>query len=521
VIFREKIKLASLVHASGVVFFSAFRNLREGFVSGNHPQNLVNPASLRQDYFKQDCPPDLRAPVNILKAIRRRLLANTLLSGWMAWAGWILTGLIVAGALSAKLAVWMVLAVFLAVIGAIAIFAWVWRTRLSIYETARRLDEVAGLQDRISTAIYLGEARNPEGVIQRQRRDAVSRLRKVEPRGLFPVRMPAAAPRALLLVLAVAGLFTYRIDHKAPLVALVQTTARSPLVQSMRSPLAHGIQKDLQRSISQVTLESKGSAGQDSGSDARSSSEDLWSSGDKAGGDPQADQQNSLEVGGMPQDQMQGPSDQTGASSAAFKQDRNSGAPWQDATNENTGRAETSAQPPDAQRAGNTKQSLGQSLMQALKNMFSKSSTRQSDLRNSQLPQPPMQDAPQSGDFQQPGTTENDRKSESRGISDAKDQSSQNAGSGAGSQQGTKMMRRNLETHPVNAVPDRVALQASGYRDQTRVRVDPETGTARLGVQNVPLQGETVVNGAEQENIPARYRLYVQRYFTRVDNRKQ
>jgi hypothetical protein len=30
-----------------------------------------------------------------------------------------------------------------------------------------------------------------------------------------------------------------------------------------------------------------------------------------------------------------------------------------------------------------------------------------------------------------------------------------------------------------------------------------------------------VVNGAEQENIPARYRLYVQRYFEHTENAQQ
>jgi hypothetical protein len=81
-------------------------------------------------------------------------------------------------------------------------------------------------------------------------------------------------------------------------------------------------------------------------------------------------------------------------------------------------------------------------------------------------------------------------------------------------------MRKELDSHPVNAVPDRVALESSGFKDQTRMRVDTETGAAQLALRDSSSQSEAVINGAEQENIPARYRLYVQRYFEHAENGK-
>jgi hypothetical protein len=158
--------------------------------------------------------------------------------------------------------------------------------------------------------------------------------------------------------------------------------------------------------------------------------------------------------------------------------------------------------------------------MQALKNMMSNSPNQQPSNRQNQQP-PNGQGTPQSGNSQQPGATESDKRGESRGNSDAKQKATQTASEGAGSQQGTKELRKDQEAHPVNAVPDRVALEASGFKEQTRMKIATETGTAQLAVGNQAAQQDAVVNGSEQENIPARYRFYVQRYFEHADTGKQ
>jgi hypothetical protein len=157
--------------------------------------------------------------------------------------------------------------------------------------------------------------------------------------------------------------------------------------------------------------------------------------------------------------------------------------------------------------------------MQALKNMLSNSSSQQANNRANQ--QPSGQGTPQSGNSHQPGATEGDKRGESRGSSDAKQKATQTASEGAGSQQGSKELHKDPNPHPINAVPDRVALEASGFKEQTRMNVQAETGTAQLASRDQSAQGEAVVNGAEQETIPARYRLYVQRYFEHADNGKR
>ena len=192
--FREKMQPPAPGNISEPGFFSAFKQFWTGIFPSHATQGRQKQPSLNQDFPKQDCTPELRGLLDTLQAIRQRILANIFLGGWTAWSTWILIGLIVVFAISAKLAIAMILAAILAAAGAAVILVWTWRTRLSTYQTACRLDSAASLQDRVSTAIYLGDAKNPDGMIERQRGDALARIAKVDPRGLFPLRAACRCP---------------------------------------------------------------------------------------------------------------------------------------------------------------------------------------------------------------------------------------------------------------------------------------------------------------------------------------
>ena len=160
--------------------------------------------------------------------------------------------------------------------------------------------------------------------------------------------------------------------------------------------------------------------------------------------------------------------------------------------------------------------------MQALKNMVSNSQNQQSNNQGNQDPQQSnAQGLPQAGSANASKSNENGPKGDSRGSSDAKQKPSQSASNGAGSQQGLKQTRTDFDSHQVTAVPDRVALESSTYKEQMRMRVDTEAGTSRMATNNVSSQSVAVVNGTEQENIPARYRMYVQRYFEHTETGQQ
>jgi hypothetical protein len=523
VLFREeKTQMPAPAKIFGLRFFSVSNGIRSRIDSLKRTPSPSNQISLSQDFRKQDCSPELYGLLDTLLAFRQKILANEFLGGWTVWVTWILLALIVVFSISAKLAISILLAGTSAVVGAAAILLWTWRTRLSTYQTACRIDAAAALQDRVSTAIYLGNAKHPSGMIERQREDALARIAKVDLSRLYPLRMPVVARRALVLFLAVGALYVYRLHHKPPLTALLQMTARSQLVQAILSPLMNALEKDVQRTMALVTAKPDALAEEVRASESAASNEDLWqSSGDK-NADAKDDQQDSLDAGAgeAPKDQQQTPGDQNGSPSEQSRPQESNSQQSQNGKNPGDSSQGDSAKPSDSQGSQSPQESLGQSLMQALKNMMSDSSKQQSGNRENQKPQQQnSQGAPQSGNSHQPGSDESDKKGESRGNSDAQQKPTNSASNGAGSQQGLKELKKNQDSHSAaHAVPDRVALESSGFKDQTRMRVDTETGTAQLATGDGSSQSSAVINGAEQENIPPRYRLYVQRYFEHANN---
>jgi hypothetical protein len=489
---------------SGKASFSVLKDAWAGLSSGDRAKDLPNHASLQRDLSTGSCPAELHGTLDVLKGIRQRILTNTVLEGWTEWSICILIGLLVAGAVIAKLAGVLILSIILLVIGMAVIFTWIWRTRPSTYETACRLDAAAGLQDRVSTAIYLSDVQDSEGMIHYQRRDAISRLAKVDPRGLFSVRTPATAIHALVLVLVFGGLFVYRINHRAPLIALLQSTARSSLVQSIFSPIVHAMEKDLERTIALVTMKPDPVADEVRPGEALPTADNLWQPLDDK--NPDAKDTKPQDVMNAQDEDQEGQPQGQGNPNAmppadAQQQQGNNGQPQQGDQKQS-----------DSQ---GSQQSLSQKMMDALKNMMSDPKNQQNS-KNGQQQNP--QSSPQQGGNPPPGSQESDKKGDSKGISDQKQNASKSAGSGAGSQKGTNEMRKDQAARPVNATPDRVALEATGFKEQTRMRVDTETGEAHMAVKDGSPQADSVINGAEQENIPARYRLYVQRYFEHTDN---
>jgi len=485
---HEKVKSAAPGIVSGPAFFPALKRIWKVISAENQRQPVANLVFQGRDFGKHDYATELHGVIDSLAAVRRRILTNTCLQGWMKWWTWILVGLIVAAAFSTKLAGVVILAAILVTIGALGIVVWAWRTRPSAYDTACRLDSVAGLYDRGSTAVYFGAIENTSGMMLRQRRDAVTRLALVKPRTLFPIRMPAATGRLLVLALAVAGLFVYRMHHRPPMVALWQSTARSQLVRSILPPFVHAMEQDLRRTAASMNLKPDLLGDEIRPGDA-TPPDDLWQPNDENGIKTEDGQQNwqdaNLDEQQQDQSSSRAPGDQDEMKPGDSQQQSDSQQSSEGKDNQSP--TSNSQQQSGSQNSG---QSLSQSLMQALKNMLSNS---------------PGQQMPNQMNNQQA----------------ANPQKAQNNGSGAGNQQGNKNMQKDQPALEVKAVPDRVALESNKFKEKTLVRATTETGTAQIPVRNVSPQAVAVINGAEQENIPARYRLYVQHYFEHADKNGQ
>ena len=435
-----------------------------------------------------------------------------------------MVGLIVVAAISVMLAAVMTLAAILLIAGTGVLLTWIWRSRLSIYDAACRLDSAARLQDRASTAIFLADTKNPDEMMRLQREDAVARLKKVDPRGLFPVRMPSAANRVLVAVLIAAGLLVYRVHHNPPLISLLQSTERSQLVQSVLTPIVHAMEKDLQRTVALV-VKPDDSTDEVRAGENNPPPDDLWQNGDDKQNDPQNGDQGAPDAG--PDDQQQNQTSSSGnqtpsSNSSESQQQQQGGAQSQQSQNASSSAQKSSQQQQQESKEGEKSQSLGQSLMQALKDMMSNPQKQDSNNQGNQ----PSQDSnaqgqPQSGNANSTNGNPNGQKGDSRGSSDAHTNPSESASNGAGSQAGLKQKRVDFDSHQVTAVPDRVALETGTYKEQMRMRTETEAGTAQMAIHDVSPQSEAVVNGAEQENIPARYRAYVQHYFEHTDTGEQ
>jgi hypothetical protein len=514
---RGRIKLTAPGKFSGQACVAALKGYWRELSSRAFPTPVSRHGHSAPAYHSSDpatCSPELRDLIATLEVIRRKMFANSLLRSGVKWFVWLLFGLIGAALVIANFGGAVISIVALAVIGVIAIFAWTWRTRPSNYEAARRLDSAAGLKDRLSTATFFGAIDDSGGMVAEQRKDALARLATLDARRFFPVEVPGNLRRAGALALIVTGLFAYRVHHRAPLIVFLQNSARSPLVQSLLTPIAHAMEKDLQRTLALVTHKQDAAADQAQRADAVNT-DDLWKSDQGAGSEDQKDP-SAANAAEPPQDQMDPDGNQEGDPNGEARQSDSYSQSQQGKNGEENQNGKAQAQQ-NEQQGPEGRQSLGQSLMQALKNMLSNSPSQQS---NNRAQQPNAQGTPQAGNSQQPGQNESDKRGDSRGNSDAKQKASQTASEGAGSQIGTKELRKDQAANPVNAVPDRVALEAGNYKEQTRMKVATETGAAQLADRGLSPRQDAVTNGAEQENIPSRYRFYVQRYFEHADSDK-
>ncbi len=425
-------------------------------------QGLMNSASQRLQFGKDSCAAELHGLLDILNRVCKRILANTFLRDWLRWWSWILIGFIVVAAFREKLAGTLVIAAALAGLGAAAIFVWLWRTRPSAYDAALQVDRAAGLKDRISTALYFGNKTNPEGLVLSQRRDALQRLPQADLSELMSLRMPATARRTLILTLAAVAFLTYRMYYQPPMIALLEATANSHLVQSMLSPIARVSEKDVQRAAQKP--EAQNDAARRAG-EAPQAGDDPWKQSDQQRQADDADQGNFAP-------EQQDPSLGTAADSA------------------------------------NSAPSLSKSVMDALKDMLS--SGQQPPPGPGDQPPPDQPGQQRASEQKQPG--QGDEQKGSQDGPDAKENSAQNA-SGAGDQQPGSKERVKNEPMKVKAVPERVALESKELKEQPKIKATAGVGSAQIVTTNITPQAAAAVNGAEQPDIPARYRSYVQQYF--------
>jgi len=441
-----------------------------------------------------------------------------------------LVGLLVVAGFSHRLGMAVIGAGALIGVAAAVSLIWAWWTEPSAYGVAARLDAVGGLYDRLSTALYFADVKNPGEMLLHQRGDALERLSQVDAPGLFPIRLPVAVRRTLVLAVAVTGLLVYRLHYNPPMTALVRKAANSHLGKGLLVPLLDAMKRDFFNTVALVDPGAEVKASPDAqvvpglpeaadGEEAQRG-ESGMSSDDASQQDPDAGDAAEPGDPGEAQEGEAG-SDQQGQAQNAADQNQ-SGSPQEQ------------QQPPSGQATGNNSSgsneqqqpSGAQSLLQALKNLMKNASGQQSQDSTQSADLPPGEQPPGSEGSQQSGNTPV-QGSKAAGMNGNGDQqsgpgpNSKKPGQGAGN--GTSPATQTGEGKlpglalPKNTLAQRVSLDSTDYRQQGHTRTSAAPGTAEVPLRDLEPQGVAAVKGEEQENIPVRYRMYVQRYFEHGD----
>jgi len=484
--------------------------------------SLGFPTTQGQNLDKRSYSSDLADLVDALKIVRSRVLANAFLVSWLGLVRWILLGLIIVALVSRHLALPLFLAGGLAVLSALGAAMWVWWSRPSAYRLAYELDSATGLCDRLSTAIHFGTVEHPDPLLLRQRRDAEQRLKGVDAKALFPVRMPAFARSLLVLALIVGGLFGYRSHFSTPMLSLMRQISGASLQKSVLSPLA-AMKNELLALVQRDTEPQQAAVDKDAVpglADAKDTDKQLAG---ENGIDPDDDSEQ--EAGSQSPTTQGEEGDLQQGSPTSQGQDAGQAASGPQQQMGSTNQKQPQGAGQNGEQGGSDQQPQGQSpagnsVMQALKNLMKNMAGDQAGSQGQAGGQPSSSgSSQQAGNSAGQGAKSDDAKDSTDQKSSGSTSDSQKPGSGAGN--GSTPLPSQGKPAPAiagNLVPDRVDIQANNYRQQGQMRTLAIPGDAQVPLRDVKPQPTAAVKGAEQENIPERYRLYVQRYFERTDS---
>jgi len=493
---------------------TSLKHFHWGFSNGNGHAHSHAPsgrvAAAGADFDKHAHAAGLAGLAHAVSVVQHRIELNRFLDRWAAWCTWILVGLLAGGIFSPVFFPLLLAGAALAIAAGVACLIQAWRKRPSAYVAACLLDDAANLRDRLSTAVFFASAKEPADVIVlHQRSDATKRLAQVDPPSLFPLRMPAAALRVLILALVVGGFVAYRVNHDPPLMALLEKTAGT---HSAISPFVRAVEKDLASTFKgrEPLAERRGLNDelirQEQGASADFSPLDGSKPNDSADGPLGSQLPNNANQSGPDQDLSQ----QTGNTPGSKGNQKSANDENSDASNGNQqGRS------PDTD---NSQQSLSQTLVAALKDMFSDDAARPESITPKQESDEKALDAGPSEATQSPDAPQGNGNPESE-QPDPAEQYLESKGGTAGQMVGAKKMQK---TAPLPGIskPNRVDIDSSGSVGAGHARAKVAPSTAQVPLTDASPVSTVAINGAEQEDLPARYRVYIQRYFDRAKSSK-
>lgn len=465
----------------------------------------------------------LKEAIASVERVRRTTLVNQFLQYWMKWWGGLLIALLAVAAFAQSLRIALIAGAVLVALGAAVSVIVARMRRPSVYRAACLLDSAGGLQDRLSTAIYFAKSEDVDGMLLWQRQDALTRASRLNPAVLFPIRVPSIMKRVAVLALVAAAFLGYRVNHQPPVTRLVQKLAETRIAKTVITPELKAMEKDVAAALG---LEEKNGFDkelrqtrqrderQSGDADASASLKDVSADkSDLTNGNMDLQGENAEKSQDM-SNQQQNPQ------SMPQQGEPTDGQP--DSDNANQQQPGSSQSASQNQQAG--QQSLSHTLMQALKDMVSKATGQQSGQSQGQnspnAQQSPNQNASsnadskseaQKGSADANGNASKDSQQPGQATSDQTPQGDDGTEQ-AGNTPGGNRLQKNAALDSKTS-PDKVDLNYSDPNGGARVRATAGPGTAQVPLTGASAAPVAAVNGAEQESIPQRYRMYVQHYF--------
>ena len=459
---------------------------------------------------------EFRPLLDAIRVVQRRILANSLLHHWNRCLTWSLGGLLVAAAVLSLHAL-LVAAAVLAIVATLVAVVITWMARPSSYEAAWRLDQAAGLHDRLSTALHFAANERPDEMVSRQRRDALGRLAEADPRALFRMHLPTSLGRTAGIALAVVGMMLYQVNHKPPLLAVSEQVAQTRLARAILNPPPPEKEKEFKEKLlltddREAVDELDEKAGLDQASEG-----EIQETSEPANGDPSAP---SDDPGGN-----EGQNTETESGNPEQSADGDQGSGDNQGDQQKGDRQDAGAQPQDKKSS-----SLAQKLTQALKDLMAKATGQQPrDQQNEQrMPQQQGNDPAQGQNQPQnpgnqnqgnqgarPPSQDSDAKANGSGPQMTNQQGEGNAPNGRGNNQSQLTKNPMLDA---NATADVVPLAATTFKGQASVLTTAQPGQALVPQRDTSALPTATTNGAEQGDVPLRYRAYIQQYFNHPDS---
>jgi hypothetical protein len=458
--------------------------------------------------------PDLRGTrlADAIAVVRQRLAVNRWLKFSLMSLNCTLLGLTILVALLRSMRAPLIAAPIVVICMLLAIAIAIGWKQPSVYGLAQELDTQSHSGDRISTAVYFWNTADPSGVILRQRADALSHLAKVEPRELFPLRMPSKYWRTGALLAALAVVCAYHAAYGPPIPQLRQKALQSRTLGTLVSPLTRALEmaRGEKRELADLV------AGNDRDKQASDKPKpfELPPAGQPTGAAKATANPAAFDLG-----QAMQMAANANASQGQMANQAQAGQAGMPANSQSA-----SATDQQGQQSGEAgQQSLGEKALQALENLMSSAMSGQQGSSQSPASSSPMNNMGSTASQAMNGSTQmaSSPNQAAQGQT-SNSQGSQNPTSpmqgkhtGAGNGSSPWMPRTDKDPSLAgNTAKEHVDLQVTGFRGPPgKDRADVAPGTAQIPMQDVAPQAVTTVNGAGQDSVPPRYRQYVQNYF--------